>query len=398
MSWLKVAGRGKLIAIGLVVCAAVLGVGFVCNGLLAKGDSEGAAPRVVFAGKNGASFDASGNPIASGSAVTSGSAVASKSAGVSGSGSRGGAGSWSNTAAGGGSQGSSGKSGDAASPTKVVTDDDGRVVRVPSQPQRIICMDTASTEILFACGAGSRVVGRADNLTYPPEALSLPSLGSMGTPSLEKMVSLKPDLVTISGSTTFRRWVPEAERAGLTVLSYNYPLSIEGIFDMMQRIGDMAGVGDGARTLAADCRAEYNRITAITNKLSTNQKPTVGIVYFGTSKMYTWGDVAREGALLQAAGGRNIFPSSMAMGTVAPESFVAQNPDIIIGLVTPGTMTDADAKAATIQKIKTQTGWQNINAVKNNRVYAIIWSECWAGPRIKLGMDSFFSAIHPELN
>ncbi|MDP2183300.1 MAG: ABC transporter substrate-binding protein [Actinomycetota bacterium] len=259
-------------------------------------------------------------------------------------------------------------------------------------------MDTASTEILFACGLGSKVVGRADNLSYPPEALSLPALGSMGTPSLEKMVELKPDLVAISGSTTFRRWVPEAERIGLTVLSYNYPLTVEGIFDMIERVGDMGGAPDSASALVADLRAECTRITNVTNKLSASQKPTVGIVYFGSNKMYTWGDESREGALLRASGGRNVFPGSTPMGTIAPESLVAQNPDIIIGLFTLGTMTEAEAKAATIQKIKTQTGWQTIKAVTQNKVYAIHWQECWAGPRIKLGMGNFFKAIHPELN
>ncbi|MDA3936908.1 MAG: ABC transporter substrate-binding protein [Actinomycetota bacterium] len=257
-------------------------------------------------------------------------------------------------------------------------------------------MDTASTEILFACGLGDKVVGRADNLSYPPEALSLPGLGRMGTPSLEKMVALKPDLVAISGSTTFRRWVPEAERIGLTVLAYDYPLTIEGIFDMIERVGDMGGAPDRARAIVASLRTDMGKITSVTNGLSVDKKPTVGIVYCG-SKIYTWGDESREGGLLRAAGGRNVFPGSRAMGTLSPESMVAQNPDVIIGLYTLCSRTEDQAEAETIQQIKNQSGWQTLKAVTNNRVYAIHWQQCWAGPRIGLGLQSFFRAIHPEL-
>ncbi|HTV56518.1 MAG TPA: helical backbone metal receptor, partial [Terriglobia bacterium] len=76
-----------------------------------------------------------------------------------------------------------------------VTDELGRRVTVPDDPQRIICLAPSVTETVYALGLGSEVVGVTDYTDYPPEARSKPRVGGPDNPSLEKVVSLHPDLV-----------------------------------------------------------------------------------------------------------------------------------------------------------------------------------------------------------
>ncbi len=87
----------------------------------------------------------------------------------------------------------------AAFPLTLV-DDEGTSVTIPSRPERIVSLTPATTEILFAIGAGPRVVATTDFDDYPPEAVALPDVASFQGVDVEKIVDLEADLVVAGGN------------------------------------------------------------------------------------------------------------------------------------------------------------------------------------------------------
>ena len=81
-----------------------------------------------------------------------------------------------------------------------ITDDEGTAVEIAAEPQRIVSLTPATTEILFKLGAGPRVVATTDFDDYPPEAVALPDVASYTAVDVEKIVGLETDLVLAGGN------------------------------------------------------------------------------------------------------------------------------------------------------------------------------------------------------
>jgi hypothetical protein len=114
----------------------------------------------------------------------------------------------------------------AARPGLVVTDEIGRRVSVPAQPQRLISLAPSVTEILFALGLGGRVVGVTSYCDYPSEATSIEKVGDTQRPSLERIVGLKPDLVIVSTASQLEEFVRKLDEVGIAIYVSN-PRDIE---------------------------------------------------------------------------------------------------------------------------------------------------------------------------
>ena len=100
-----------------------------------------------------------------------------------------------------------------AATTDTVTDDYGRTVVIPAHPQRVVSLSPAVTEIIYALGADSLLVGRTDFCEYPAEALQIPTVGGISNLNIEKILSLNPDLV-ISGSMVGKKATDQMDQMG----------------------------------------------------------------------------------------------------------------------------------------------------------------------------------------
>jgi iron complex transport system substrate-binding protein len=109
-------------------------------------------------------------------------------------------------------------SSEAPQPLLEVTDQLGRIVKVNKIPQRIVSLDSANTEILFALGLGDKVVAVNDESDYPEEAQTKPSIGSFSTPDTKVVEKLAPDLI-LASAVHMNKVIPELEGKGLTVLA-----------------------------------------------------------------------------------------------------------------------------------------------------------------------------------
>ena len=93
-----------------------------------------------------------------------------------------------------------------------VTDQTGRRVNIPEHPQRLVSLAPSITETLYALGLGDLLVGDTDYCDYPPEAKRKPRVGNLLNPSLERIVSLKPDLVLGSPTANRREVIGQLEK------------------------------------------------------------------------------------------------------------------------------------------------------------------------------------------
>lgn len=148
--------------------------------------------------------------------------------------------------------------GESASPTAILTDDLGRAVRVDSAACRVVSLAPSLTEMLFHVGAGSQVVGVTRYCDFPAEARRLPVVGDMLAPDIERVLSLRPDLVLISVEGNTQRSFTVLEDLGVRVFVSN-PRDVEGIFKTLADIGVLTGGSRRARALVDSLRGTMRR-------------------------------------------------------------------------------------------------------------------------------------------
>ncbi len=253
-----------------------------------------------------------------------------------------------------------------------ITDDFGRNVTIEEIPARIISLSPTNTEILFAIGAGNRVVGVTEYCNYPEEAKEKPVIGGVSTVSIEKVVALDPDLVLgdeLNGKETFGR----LEELNITVVGLN-PVNISEIMDDIMLVGRITGEETNATALIANMT---QRMEEIKNKTRDVKRPTVAQVTWH-DPIWVAGGGTVQNELIKIAGGENAFSDIKDWDTVSLEEFIDRNPDVIIVSVGHGVVGKQS-----YDYILSEERLKVVKAVKNDRVYAIdadVISR--AGPRI----------------
>ncbi len=267
-----------------------------------------------------------------------------------------------------------------------VIDDLGRSINLTGTPQRIVSTAPTPTEILFAVGAGSQVVGVDDYSDYPAAAANLTKVGSTQLNS-EAILGLKPDLI-ISSDLVPTAQLDQFQQQGIqyVVLAAR---TINDVFKDIKLVGTITGHSQEANTLVSQLQ---DRVDAVTSKtLAENvSKPKVYVEYY---PMWTYGPGSFGDDLIRLAGGTNIAANASAeYASITDETVIAANPDIIV--YTSGPMsneTNFDTLAA-------RPGWSGISAIANSKVYSLnddLISRY--GPRIVDALEDLAQTIHPEL-
>jgi iron complex transport system substrate-binding protein len=275
-------------------------------------------------------------------------------------------------------------------PALTFTDGLGRTVTLPAAAQKVASMAPSNTEILFAVGAGSQVVGRDEFSDYPAEAKSLPSIGgSMGQYSYEQVAALKPDLVLASEINTPEQ-VKALEDLGLTVYYLSNPKSLEDLYANLATVAQLTGHDGEAKALIESL---MTRVATVDKKLAmVTEKPVVfyEIDASDPNKPYTTGPGTFIDLLIARAGGQNLPGLTDAYPQVSLEQIVLANPAVIL-------LGDA-LYGTTPESVAARPGWSGIAAVKDSRVLPFddnLVSR--PGPRLVDGLEALAQAIHPEL-
>ena len=273
----------------------------------------------------------------------------------------------------------------------ILSDGLGRTVTLPAPAQRIVSMAPSNTEILFAVGAGGQVVGRDDFSNYPPEALAVSTIGgSMGDYNLEQIVSLNPDLVLAAEINTPEQ-VKAMEDLGLTVFYLSNPTDMEGLYAMLDTVGELSGHKTQAETLAASLS---ERVAVVEATLSAMEKPvTVFYELDGTepAKPWTVGPGNFIDLLIRMAGGENIGASlEFAWGQLSLEALLVADPEVIL-------LGDANY-GVTVEQVAGRAGWGDLSAVREGRVFPFDGDlVSRPGPRMVEGLEEMARIFHPDL-
>jgi len=206
-----------------------------------------------------------------------------------------------------------------------VQDDRGQVVRIDAPVQRIVTLTPHLTELVFAAGAGGRLVGVSANSNYPAAARKLPMTGGAGKADLERILALKPDLVLAWLSGGQRADVERLEALGIPVI-VTEPRRIEDIARHIELIGRVAGSGYEATRAAHRFR---NDLRLLRTRYASRRPVSVFYQVWHEPLMTINGQhIISE--VIRLCGGRNVFENLPTLApTVSMEALLAANPEAI---------------------------------------------------------------------
>lgn len=270
-------------------------------------------------------------------------------------------------------------------------DERGTTITLPAKAARIVSLSPELTEILYAAGAGDRVVGNTTYCNYPAAALSVAKIGgfSANTISIEAIVALRPDLI-VGSLSAHGRLAAQFERAGLRFAALP-ATDFNAVYSTMELVGRIAGSEATASTLVASMKSRLASIQAKTASVPADRRP---LVFWETwdEPLMSAGPNTFTGQIIVAAGGRNCFADSTAdWPVVSFESVLARNPDYIMA-------ADSHGEALTPERLARRTGWTSLKAVQAGRVVFLdgdIVSR--AGPRFVDAAELMAKVLYPEL-
>ncbi len=222
--------------------------------------------------------------------------------------------------------------------TDTVVDDYGRTVVIPAQPQRVVSLSPAVTEIIYALGAQDLLVGRTDFCVYPDEAMNIPSIGGISNLNIEKILSLNPDLV-ISGSMVGKKVTDQMDAMGTPMVCVIEKPRFEALYDNITAIGKLVNKEREADSLNEVLSCELKALSEV-NSIETRQPlktqnlklktPTCYyVVGFGAGGNFTAGGNTFINDIIRMAGGRNIA-EDIEGWSYSLEALMKEDPDYII--------------------------------------------------------------------
>ena len=277
-----------------------------------------------------------------------------------------------------------------------LVDDLGYSLTLPSPPERIVSLAPSNTELLFAVGAGDKLVGVTDFCNYPYdfsawiEAGNMSSIGSYYGPSVEPIVALDPDLVLATTGS-----LEAAEN--LRTLGYNVlvvePRNFSFVLRDILLIGRATNHYDEAVALESELR---QRIDAVANQAA--EATTTPKVYHEVwnDPLMSVGPETFIDEIITLAGGKNIFnDATTSWPIVSSEAIIDKNPDVMFF---PDMYMGVGNFYETIETVESRPGWESISAVQNGALYEInadIISR--SGPRLVDALELIAKMVHPEI-
>jgi iron complex transport system substrate-binding protein len=258
-------------------------------------------------------------------------------------------------------------------------------------PARIVSLIPAVTEMLFAIGAGPRVVGVSSFDRYPPEVEKIQRVGALLDPDLERILSLHPDLVAVYGSQTELK--TQLERARIPIYLYSHS-GLADVTTTIRQLGTRVGRAAAANDVATSIEA---RIAGVRSRVAGRPRPATLIVFGRESGslrgIYASGGIGFIHDMVEAAGGTNVFADIRKQAVQATsESILSRRPEVILEL-----RAEAPSPDDLPREIAVWNGVPGVPAVRTHRVY-ILGDERTVipGPRIAEGIELIARTLHPE--
>jgi iron complex transport system substrate-binding protein len=270
----------------------------------------------------------------------------------------------------------------AAFASRTVHDELGREVRVPDHPHRLVCLAPSITETVFKLGRGDDVVGITDFTKFPPEALKKPSVGGVIDPSLEKLVSLKPDLVLAMGDLNNTDLIRAIDKLGFPV----FAVDPHGLHDIYRAIADIGKAIDADREASDLVASLQAREAVVRQRVSAKSKPRLFFLLW-PDPITTAGRRAFVTDLIEAAGGVSVtadLPNEWPH--LSLEAVLADQPEYLL-LVRGGEVNLAE--------LRHQGNWMKLQAVRDGKVYYVDEGIQFPSPAALNALEDLASQLHP---
>ncbi len=265
-------------------------------------------------------------------------------------------------------------------------------VIIEEKPEKIISLIPSNTEIVYALDSGDSIVGVTDFDNYPEEAMSKEKVGGMEF-NIEKMISLKPDLVLAPGSTadTAKEGLQQLKDAGIAVVVVNDAQSFEEVYQSIEMIGKVIGESDKAAELVDTMKNSFAELKKKAEAIKPEEQKTVFVEVSPEPEIYTAGNHTFINEMLELIGAKNAAGDMEGWPKVDPETMVERNPDVIV--TTYGYYTE---KAA--EQVLARQGWSNVKAVMDQQVFDVHSDLVTrSGPRLAEGAEELAKAIYPDV-
>jgi iron complex transport system substrate-binding protein len=252
-------------------------------------------------------------------------------------------------------------------------------------PRRIVSLGPATTETLFAIGAGDSVVGRSRYCDWPPEVLKLPALAGI-EPDVETILQLQPDLVVGPSGGWSQRLSATLASHGIATWFPADSSSLADVDALVLSLGDRTGHAQEAARVVERIHATEH---AVEQAVAAEPKPRVLFVV-DVAPVYAAGPRTFAGEMLHEAGAIDALPADTGWTSVGFERIVEIDPDVVVDA--------SSGDAATPSTITAQSpGWSGVRAVREGHVVRLHDHRVLTpGPRIGEGLAVLAHALHPD--
>lgn len=274
----------------------------------------------------------------------------------------------------------SGRTDFTGTPTREVTDDLGRKVKIPLKTERVVSLAPNLTENIFAVGAGGRLVGVTTFCNYPAEAEKIPKIGDTMTPNMETIIALKPQIVFVSTASQIESFAKTLEGQNITVFVTN-PTDLEGVYRNLYQLGEIFGTEDETRRKIEEMRRRVADVEART----TNAADVKVFVQISKEPLFTVGRESFLTEIIRRAGGVSVTADvATAYPKFSKETALALQPEAII-------LSESEDNTEPNEVFKDSP------AMKNRRIFKIsadLLSR--PSPRIVDALEQIAKDLHPE--
>jgi iron complex transport system substrate-binding protein len=268
--------------------------------------------------------------------------------------------------------------------TITVTDDTGETFTFDSAAERVISIAPSNTEILFALGAGGKLIGDTEYCNYPEEALAIENVGGFSTVDVERIIELDPDVVFgTSGHEEIRE---QLSQAGIAVVLFK-ATDVDKILDNIRTVGEVVGMKSEADALVADMSATIEEVSTAAADIAARK--TVFYMIWNDPLMSA-GSGTFIDAVISLAGGENIAgESESAWPMFDMETLILADPDVII-------LAPHGSSGITREQLMGDPTYAALSAVQEGAVFELTDGDTIlrAGPRIVTALQEVYGMLY----
>ncbi|MEM1093574.1 MAG: helical backbone metal receptor [Bacteroidota bacterium] len=269
--------------------------------------------------------------------------------------------------------------------TRTITDDLGRTVALPDSVSRILTLAPSLTELVYAIGAGDRLVGASQIDDYPPEVTELPKFSTYPM-AHEQIAALRPQLVLATDQINKTTDAEVLEGVGIPTAFLSFK-TLADVSEAARKMGGWIGVEATAVAFADAFDAQLAAAASRTDTIAA--RPTV-LVLIGEQPLYSFGSGSYIQTLVALAGGTSITADLPTANPILSAEFVVTQPPDVIVMSAPPPYDPAIL-------LTVQPSFRRLPAIENGRVYAIapdLLSR--PGPRLLEALAQLTTYLHPD--